>query len=280
MRKISAHGINLPFDGVACHGSFGPAFGNHCAHPHVLLTKQRRRIDRFDGRTRCSSRIEHLAMQCKMRRFCNDAARQYGLELSAGFKPMHERPTSAQKQKLPNNRKKTSLDSQAFTAFGATGSNHCAAAARFHARQETVGACALDFGRLVCAFHDKSYWPYRACYWAVSCKASFGDSNEFDGRTTQPVRQAPRTANTFCNDLADEFAKKSTKQSCAGSLKPLRIGKTRDYHRFLTAGNKANAWTGAKGSVAITASAFSGGQKISSLMRNVPANQQISRRLI
>lgn len=49
------------------------------------------------------------------------------------------------------------LDGQALAAFGTTCSDYSAAAARFHARQETVGACALDFGRLVCAFHDKSY---------------------------------------------------------------------------------------------------------------------------
>ena len=35
-------------------------------------------------------------------------------------------------------------------------------------------------------------------------------------------------------------------QSSAGSLKPLRIGKTRDYHRFLTAGNQTTVRTHAK----------------------------------
>ena len=39
---------------------------------------------------------------------------------------------------------------------------------------------------------------------------------------------------------------RSHTQSCAGSLRPLRIGKTRDYHRFLEAGNKADSWTAGK----------------------------------
>ena len=87
---------------------------------------------------------------------------------------------SPEKDRQLDKRLKNSLDSQAFAALGATCGNHSTAAARFHARQETVGACALDFGRLVCAFHEKSYWPYRACYWAVSCKALFVDPSELD----------------------------------------------------------------------------------------------------
>jgi hypothetical protein len=50
--------------------------------------------------------------------------------------------------------KKTGLYGQALTALGAACSNHCAAAARFHARQEAVRTGAFDFGWLVCAFHD------------------------------------------------------------------------------------------------------------------------------
>jgi hypothetical protein len=50
------------------------------------------------------------------------------------------------------------LDSQTLAAFGAACSNHGTTATRFHAGQETVRTCALDFGWLVCAFHDESYW--------------------------------------------------------------------------------------------------------------------------
>jgi hypothetical protein len=46
-----------------------------------------------------------------------------------------------------------SLDSQAFTAFGAARVDHGAAATCFHADQETVGASAANFGWLIGAFH-------------------------------------------------------------------------------------------------------------------------------
>ena len=52
------------------------------------------------------------------------------------------------------------LYSQALTALGATCSDNCAAAARFHTGQETVCTCAFDFGGLVCAFHDLSSYFY------------------------------------------------------------------------------------------------------------------------
>ena len=111
---------------------------------------------------------------------------------------------------LPANLQKNSLDSQALAAFGATGSDHCAAATGFHARQETVGTGALDFGRLVCAFHDKSYWPYRACYWAVSCEASFGDSNDLEQlyETTASLASLSNRQH-ICSTLTGEFWTKS-----------------------------------------------------------------------
>ena len=52
------------------------------------------------------------------------------------------------------------LYSQALTAFGATCSDDCAAATRFHAGQEAVCTCAFDFGGLVCTFHDLSSYFY------------------------------------------------------------------------------------------------------------------------
>ena len=52
------------------------------------------------------------------------------------------------------------LYSQAFAALGAACSNHGATTTRFHAGEETVRTCALDFGGLVCAFHDLSSYLY------------------------------------------------------------------------------------------------------------------------
>ena len=145
---------------------------------------------------------------------------------------------------MPTRPQKTSLHSQAFAAFSTAGRNHCAAAARFHARQETVCTCALDFGRLICAFHDKSYWPYRACYWAVSCKASFDDSNDPGGRKNQKPDWQVSTAGKAPAASWQMNSLRNHHQSRTGVLKPLRIGKTRDYHRFLTVGNKVTVCIG------------------------------------
>jgi hypothetical protein len=48
------------------------------------------------------------------------------------------------------------LDGQALTAFGATRRNYCATATGFHSGEKAVSTCALNFRRLVCAFHDQS----------------------------------------------------------------------------------------------------------------------------
>lgn len=48
------------------------------------------------------------------------------------------------------------LYSQAFAAFGSTGSQYCATTAGFGANQEAVGAFAFGNGRLISAFHDVS----------------------------------------------------------------------------------------------------------------------------
>ena len=44
-------------------------------------------------------------------------------------------------------------DGQTFAAFGATRIDHGATAPGFHSNQKSMGACATNFGRLVCAFH-------------------------------------------------------------------------------------------------------------------------------
>lgn len=49
-------------------------------------------------------------------------------------------------------------DRQALAAFGAAGVDHRATTACFHANEKTVGAGALDLGRLVGAFHGIRIW--------------------------------------------------------------------------------------------------------------------------
>jgi hypothetical protein len=90
-------------------------------------------------------------VQCEVRCFCNNGAGKDGLELWSVLKPLHKRQASVQKTA---DGQQTGLYSQALAAFGAASSNHCAAATRFHAREEAVRTGAFDFGRLVCAFHD------------------------------------------------------------------------------------------------------------------------------
>lgn len=116
-----------------------------------------------------------------------------------------------------NDPREVRLNGQALAAFGTTRGNYCATASRFHARQKTVRASALDFGRLVCAFHDKSYWP-------DSYKASLSDSNDLGGRTTRPALQVRRTCNTPAADwLTDQNW--IDKHGHAGEINPPRIGK-------------------------------------------------------
>jgi hypothetical protein len=43
---------------------------------------------------------------------------------------------------------------EALAAFGATRRDHCATTTGFHAHQKAMRACAANFGRLICAFHD------------------------------------------------------------------------------------------------------------------------------
>ena len=50
-------------------------------------------------------------------------------------------------------------DSQTLAALGAASVDHGTAAPAFHANEETVRACAADFGSLVGAFHDAFSFP-------------------------------------------------------------------------------------------------------------------------
>lgn len=89
MRKISAHGVNLSFDGIARDGALGPAFGNHCTNPHFLYGKQNRCINQLAGPWLYKFGVQRIAMQCKVRRFCNNRTSKDCLKLGSSFKPLH-----------------------------------------------------------------------------------------------------------------------------------------------------------------------------------------------
>jgi hypothetical protein len=159
MLEIGTHGVNLPFDGVARHGASGPTLGNHRTQPKVLDGKQRRPRHRGDFRRCHRRRVQRVAVQCEMRRLGNNGAGERGLKLRSRLKPLHEGQTPAQEVLSCKSRRLADLDSQALAALGASGCNHSTAATRLHARQKAVRTGALDFGRLVCTFHDASYVP-------------------------------------------------------------------------------------------------------------------------
>ena len=179
---------------------------------------------------------------------CNDGTGQHSLELRPGFKPLHVRRASVHKQQVIHSPAQSGSDCQAFAAFGAPGSNHCTATAGLHAGQETVGSGAFDFGGLVCAFHGKSCWPYRACYWAVSCEASIDDSNDL-GRACKTAAKLPGFAGPLrdCCISASAF-RENPSAKLTGSTSPLRIGKPVIITDFppLTTKSKARPWLAGK----------------------------------
>ena len=75
--------------------------------------------------------------------FGNGVSSQQGLKLRPGFKPLHRRLAA-------------DLNCQTLAALGATRRYHGATAASLHPGQKAVGACTLDFGGLVCAFHGRT----------------------------------------------------------------------------------------------------------------------------
>ena len=62
-------------------------------------------------------------------------------------------------------------------------------------------------------------------------------------KNLQPIWQVSKTRKTPAGS-GHMNSLRNHKQSHTGSLKPLRIGKTRDYHRFLTASKKASIGSG------------------------------------
>ena len=84
------------------------------------------------------------------------------------------------------------LDGQAFTAFGAASGDDSAAAPCFHTGEKTVGACALNFRWLVCAFHDQSYWlEIFPCMILVSLVAARYCQRDKVRRVDTPARANP-----------------------------------------------------------------------------------------
>ena len=96
VKKISAHSVDLPFDGVARNSTPGPPLGHHGTHPGRLNRKQ----DRHPGAVNCNFFRSHLgclgmkpiAVQGKMCSSGNNTASKYGLKLWSGLKPLHTRP--------------------------------------------------------------------------------------------------------------------------------------------------------------------------------------------
>jgi hypothetical protein len=100
MQKVSAHSVDLPFNGVACDGPPGPAFGHHGTYPHVLHGKQQMRrvrtgwtiavlLQRFWVRLPVAC-TEPVAVQNKMFSPGDDPAGQNRLELWPGFQALHK----------------------------------------------------------------------------------------------------------------------------------------------------------------------------------------------
>ena len=59
------------------------------------------------------------------------------------------------------------LDGQTLAAFGAARCDNRAATAGLHAGKKAVRTCALDFGGLVCAFHDMSSCLLDGGFWSL-----------------------------------------------------------------------------------------------------------------
>jgi len=137
--------VDLTLDSVAGDGALGPAFGYQRTQGGAIQRQAfvksvcaRRRALGGLGRIE-RAKVQHEIVAAGLHR-----AGHRCLELGAGAQSLHvsDRRLDAWR-----------LDSQAFTALGATCVDHRAATAGFHANQEAVGAGAADFRGLVSAFH-------------------------------------------------------------------------------------------------------------------------------
>ena len=81
--QAGTHSINLSFDSVAGHGSFGPTFRCHGTQPCCLDGKQ--------SRCNCGGSVFKLkTVQRKMAGFCNQLSTKYCLKLWPCFKPLQK----------------------------------------------------------------------------------------------------------------------------------------------------------------------------------------------
>ena len=96
MQKICAHGVNLPFDGVARDSPPGPALGHHSSDPHGLDRKQTGDLGVLTcAFSRCRLWclcMKPITVQCKVLGPGDNTTSKYGLKLWPGFKPLHTRP--------------------------------------------------------------------------------------------------------------------------------------------------------------------------------------------
>lgn len=140
-----SHSVDLPFDQIACHGFARPPFGNHGAQRGSPRFKQgclvwavRRSLGR-------GVRWLTAQVQGKVLCLCDHRTAKHRLKLCARLQPVQNLACL-----------KPQSDGQALAALCTASIDHCSAAAGAHAGQKAVGACALDFGRLIGAFHDGS----------------------------------------------------------------------------------------------------------------------------
>ncbi len=85
VKKISAHSVDLPFDGIARNSTFGPPLRNHGTHPHRLNWKQGNyprfvTCAFFKFSSWCLG-VKLVAVQGEMRGLGNNTASKYSLEL-------------------------------------------------------------------------------------------------------------------------------------------------------------------------------------------------------
>ena len=89
MQKISAHVVDLPFDGVACHSAFSPPLRDHGAEPDIADREQNGRCGLARSERPRSDRIKRLTVHGKVLGPGHNDTRQRCLKLGACLKPLH-----------------------------------------------------------------------------------------------------------------------------------------------------------------------------------------------
>ena len=186
----SAHRIDLPPDGVACHRSACPPFRRHGAQPG------RTALSQWKLRTPGGIRMRNVrlqSMQCEMRRAGNCRTCQQKLELRSRTQMIDRHPKlsehAAQIRQLDNFvEQRGQLNGQAFATFGAPRIDDGATTTGLHANQKTMRTSAAGFRRLISAFHD-----YLKCVFSNG-KAACETSLVNPARTRATARSSYRSS--------------------------------------------------------------------------------------